>query len=82
MLGIDPHVEVSVDSFQALPFLGAGTRRIALVQQHLAEQLRGGRRTRHGSGVQGGPLSTKHCGGTRCTPTTRPTSGCARPRAA
>ncbi|MCI3270709.1 MULTISPECIES: LysR family transcriptional regulator [Streptomyces] len=41
MLGIDPHVEVSVDTFQVLPFLVAGTRRIALVQHRLAERLRG-----------------------------------------
>jgi hypothetical protein len=34
-------VEISVDSFQALPFLVAGTRRIALVQQRLAELLSG-----------------------------------------
>jgi DNA-binding transcriptional LysR family regulator len=41
MLGVDPRVEISVDSFQSLPFLVAGTRRIALVQQRLAELLRG-----------------------------------------
>jgi DNA-binding transcriptional LysR family regulator len=41
MLGVDPRVEVSVDSFQALPFLVAGTRRIALVQRRLAERLSG-----------------------------------------
>ncbi|MCX4767783.1 LysR family transcriptional regulator [Streptomyces sp. NBC_01275] len=41
MLGVDPRVEVSVDSFQVLPFLVAGTRRIALVQQRLAERLSG-----------------------------------------
>ncbi|MFD5648733.1 LysR family transcriptional regulator [Streptomyces sp. NPDC127039] len=41
MLGIDPHVEVSVDSFQSLPFLVAGTRRIALVQRRLAELMHG-----------------------------------------
>ncbi|MFF7982576.1 LysR family transcriptional regulator [Streptomyces sp. NPDC007901] len=41
MLGIDPRVEVSVDTFQALPFLVAGTRRIALVQLRLAERLSG-----------------------------------------
>lgn len=41
MLGIDPHVEVSVDSFQLLPFLVARTRRIALVQRRLAERLSG-----------------------------------------
>ncbi|WP_105968103.1 LysR family transcriptional regulator [Streptomyces geranii] len=39
MLGIEPHVEVSVDSFQVLPFMVAGTRRIALVQQRLAERI-------------------------------------------
>ncbi|CCK25265.1 LysR family transcriptional regulator [Streptomyces davaonensis JCM 4913] len=41
MLGIDPQVEVSVDSFQVLPFLVAGTRRIALVQRRLADLLHG-----------------------------------------
>ncbi|MFD3328797.1 LysR family transcriptional regulator [Streptomyces sp. NPDC058701] len=39
MLGIEPRVEVSVDSFQLLPLLVAGTRRIALVQARLAELL-------------------------------------------
>jgi DNA-binding transcriptional LysR family regulator len=41
MLGIEPHVEVSVDSFQLMPFLVAGTRRVALVQGRLAELLGG-----------------------------------------
>ncbi|MDT9696930.1 LysR family transcriptional regulator [Streptomyces sp. P17] len=41
MLGIDPHAEVSVDSFQVLPFLVAGTHRIALVQRSLADLLSG-----------------------------------------
>ncbi|WP_052863112.1 LysR family transcriptional regulator [Streptomyces niger] len=41
MLGIEPRVEVSVDSFQLLPFMVAGTRRIALVQQRLAQLLAG-----------------------------------------
>ncbi|MFH9736518.1 LysR family transcriptional regulator [Streptomyces roseolus] len=39
MLGIEPRVEVSVDSFHALPALVAGTRRIALVQARLAHRL-------------------------------------------
>jgi DNA-binding transcriptional LysR family regulator len=39
MLGIEPRVEVSVDSFQLLPLLVAGTRRIALVQGRLARLL-------------------------------------------
>ncbi|MEU2064763.1 LysR family transcriptional regulator [Streptomyces sp. NPDC013455] len=39
MLGIEPRVEVSVDSFQLLPLLVAGTRRIALVQARLAHLL-------------------------------------------
>ncbi|MEV6766268.1 LysR family transcriptional regulator [Streptomyces sp. NPDC051105] len=41
MLGVDPRAEVFVDSFQALPFLVAGTHRIALVQRRLAERLSG-----------------------------------------
>lgn len=41
MLGIDPRVEVSADTFQALPFLVAGTRRVALIQRRLAMLLRG-----------------------------------------
>ncbi|WP_327434584.1 LysR family transcriptional regulator [Streptomyces sp. NBC_01236] len=39
MLGIEPNVEVSADSFLALPLLVAGTRRIALVQERLARLL-------------------------------------------
>ncbi|MEV8228436.1 LysR family transcriptional regulator [Streptomyces sp. NPDC079167] len=39
MLGIEPRVEVSVDSFQLLPLLVAGTRRIALIQERLARLL-------------------------------------------
>ncbi|GGQ97335.1 LysR family transcriptional regulator [Streptomyces flaveolus] len=39
MLGVEPRVEVSVDSFQLLPLLVAGTRRIALVQARLARLL-------------------------------------------
>jgi len=41
MLGIEPHVEVSVDSFQLIPLLVVGTRRVALVQGHLADRLDG-----------------------------------------
>ncbi|MEV4800235.1 LysR family transcriptional regulator [Nonomuraea sp. NPDC049421] len=40
MLGLEPHVEVSVQHFQLLPSLVAGTRRVALVQRRLAELLR------------------------------------------
>lgn len=39
MLGVEPRVEVSVDSFQLLPLLVAGTRRIALIQARLARLL-------------------------------------------
>ncbi|MFF7826673.1 LysR family transcriptional regulator [Streptomyces rochei] len=39
MLGIEPRVEVSVDSFQIIPLLVAGTRRIALIQARLARLL-------------------------------------------
>ncbi|MFD8568994.1 LysR family transcriptional regulator [Streptomyces sp. NPDC059639] len=39
MLGIEPHVEVSVDSFQLLPLMVAGTRRVALAQERLAQRF-------------------------------------------
>ncbi|MEU6841714.1 LysR family transcriptional regulator [Streptomyces sp. NPDC046716] len=39
MLGIEPRVEVSVDSFTMLPFLVAGTHRIALIQRRLAHLM-------------------------------------------
>lgn len=41
MLGIEPRAEVSADSFSVLPFLVAGTRRIALIPALLAARLRG-----------------------------------------
>ncbi|GAA2131449.1 LysR family transcriptional regulator [Actinomadura napierensis] len=37
MFGLEPHVEVSVQSFQLLPSLVAGTRRVALIQRRLAD---------------------------------------------
>jgi DNA-binding transcriptional LysR family regulator len=39
MLGVEPRVQVSVDSFQLLPAMVAGTRRVAMVQELLVEQL-------------------------------------------
>ncbi|MBM7169881.1 LysR family transcriptional regulator [Streptomyces sp. G44] len=39
MLGVEPRAEVSVDHFQMLPLLVAGTRRIALVQDRLARLM-------------------------------------------
>ncbi|MEU9556327.1 LysR family transcriptional regulator [Streptomyces fumanus] len=39
MLGVEPRVEVSVDSFQLLPLLVAGTRRIAMIQSRLAHLM-------------------------------------------
>jgi len=39
MLGVEPHVQVVVESFLALPFLVAHSERIALVQARLAERL-------------------------------------------
>jgi DNA-binding transcriptional LysR family regulator len=41
LLGIEPRVEISVDSFQLMPLLVAGTRRVALIQERLAERLDG-----------------------------------------
>ncbi|MBE1535480.1 LysR family transcriptional regulator [Actinomadura algeriensis] len=39
MLGLEPRVEVSVQNFQLMPSLIAGTRRLALIQRRLAELL-------------------------------------------
>ncbi|MDI5974584.1 LysR family transcriptional regulator [Amycolatopsis magusensis] len=39
MLGISPRVDVSVPSFQLLPALVAGTRRVAMIQRRLAERV-------------------------------------------
>jgi DNA-binding transcriptional LysR family regulator len=39
MIGIEPRVEVVVDGFLAMPFLVAGSNRVALIQQHLADRL-------------------------------------------
>ncbi|WP_030462564.1 LysR family transcriptional regulator [Kitasatospora sp. NRRL B-11411] len=47
LLGVEPRVEVSVGTFQLLPAMVAGTRRIALIQERLATLLvpHGGVRT-------------------------------------
>ncbi len=39
LLGIEPRVQAVVESFLALPYLVAGTERIALVQAHLAGSI-------------------------------------------
>ncbi|MGW4698476.1 LysR family transcriptional regulator [Kitasatospora cineracea] len=39
LLGIEPQVEVSVGTFQLLPAMVAGTRRIALIQERLANLI-------------------------------------------
>jgi|SRR4051812_13011272 DNA-binding transcriptional LysR family regulator len=39
MLGIEPRVEVVADGFLPMPFLVAGTRRVALLQERLAARL-------------------------------------------
>lgn len=39
MLGVEPRVEAMVDNFQSLPFLVAGTDRIALMQERLARRM-------------------------------------------
>ena len=41
MFGVEPRVEVSAATFQALLFLVAGTQRVALIQESLATRLRG-----------------------------------------
>ncbi|MFH8569961.1 LysR family transcriptional regulator [Streptomyces sp. NPDC017993] len=40
-LGIEPAAEVSVQSFELLPPLVAGTRRVAMIQERLARSLQG-----------------------------------------
>lgn len=41
MIGIEPRVEVVVDGFLPMPFLVAGTNRVALIQEHLARRMAG-----------------------------------------
>lgn len=41
MIGVEPRVEVVVESFLVMPFLVAGTTRVALVQEQLARRLAG-----------------------------------------
>ncbi|MFI2436173.1 LysR family transcriptional regulator [Streptomyces sp. NPDC018693] len=36
MIGVSPRVEVSVQTFQLLPHMVEGTRRVAMIQEHLA----------------------------------------------
>lgn len=39
MIGIEPRVDVVVDGFLAMPYLVAGSNRIALLQEHLAHRV-------------------------------------------
>lgn len=78
MLGIEPRVEVSVDSFLLLPLLVAGTRRIALMQARLARLLTPLAAVRVVEPPTKRSPCARRCGGTRCTRTTRPTSGCVK----
>jgi DNA-binding transcriptional LysR family regulator len=39
LLGVEPRVDITVDSFLSVPFLIAGTRRIAVLQTRLAQRL-------------------------------------------
>ena len=41
MIGVEPHVQVVVDGFLPMPFLVAGTNRVALIQEHLARRIAG-----------------------------------------
>lgn len=41
MIGVTPHVEVSVHTFQLLPHLVEGTRRVAMIQERLARRVAG-----------------------------------------
>lgn len=46
MLGVEPRVEIAVDGFMTIPFLIAGTRRVAVLQRKLAERIAGATGTR------------------------------------
>jgi DNA-binding transcriptional LysR family regulator len=39
MIGVEPDIHVVVESFLAVPFLVAGTQRVALLQGRLAQRL-------------------------------------------
>ncbi|MFI5952295.1 LysR substrate-binding domain-containing protein [Cryptosporangium sp. NPDC051539] len=39
MIGVEQRIEIVVDGFLQMPFLVAGTNRVALVQQHLARRM-------------------------------------------
>lgn len=41
MIGVEPRVAVVVDGFLPMPFLVAGTDRVALLQEHLARRMAG-----------------------------------------
>ncbi|MEU8890101.1 LysR substrate-binding domain-containing protein [Streptomyces sp. NPDC048442] len=41
MIGVSPRVEVSVQTFQLLPYLVEGTRRVAMIQERLARRVAG-----------------------------------------
>jgi DNA-binding transcriptional LysR family regulator len=41
MIGVEPRVELVVDSFLAMPFLVAGSNRVALLQEQLARRIAG-----------------------------------------
>jgi DNA-binding transcriptional LysR family regulator len=46
VIGVEPDVHVVVESFLAVPFLVAGTRRVALLQERLARRLASAARVR------------------------------------
>jgi DNA-binding transcriptional LysR family regulator len=46
MIGVEPKVQIVVESFTAVPFLVAGTQRVALLQAQLARRLAGTARVR------------------------------------
>ncbi|WP_143175361.1 LysR family transcriptional regulator [Cryptosporangium aurantiacum] len=39
MLGVEPRIDVVVDGFLQMPFLVAGSQRVALLQEHLARRI-------------------------------------------
>ena len=73
MLGIEPRIQVLVDSFQLLPTLVAGTRRVAMIHELLAARLGLG----PGSGIRllDCPFDASRPGGAVVAPGARPRRG-------
>lgn len=76
MLGVEPRVQIVVESFLALPFVIAETDRLALVQSRLVPRLTATRDIRALRCPFDAIPIAERCGGIRCTNATPHTCGC------